>query len=182
MDLVINDDNLQINEVQEINTKVRAILVDDNNKILIANYGHVILLPGGKVDEGETVSGAITRELTEELGQNYNSDELEFFRTLNYYQKNYPKRDGTFQNRLIKTHYFIGKYKDVKSNLQKLTEKEIKDKFTLELVLIDDLENMILNNENNNPRNRYFQTELLTILASYKNIKQNISVKKLELK
>ena len=182
MELVINDDNLQFDEVKELTSKVRAILVDENNKILVANYGNVILLPGGKVDEGETLSEAITRELSEELGQDYSANELYFFVTLNYYQKNYPKRDGTFQNRLVQTHYFVGSYKGIKLDSRRLTEKEQKGNFRLELVSLEELENMILNNINNNPRNLYFQKELLTILVSYKKMTQDTSVKKLELK
>lgn len=182
MELIINEDNLNVNDVQEFSTKVRAILIDENNQILIANYGNVILLPGGKVDEGETNLTAITRELSEELGQNYSSEELEFFATLNFYQKNYPKRDEAFQNRLVRTHYFMGPYKEVKNVKQKLTEKEQKSNFRLELVSLENLENIILNNKNNNPRNLYFQRELLIILDCYKNTKQNTSVKKLELK
>ena len=153
MEVVINDDNLQLCEVQEFNSKARAILVNENNEILIANYGNVILLPGGKVDEGETVSETVIRELSEELGQEYNTDELDFFLTLNYYQKGYPKRDGTFQNRLVQTHYFLGLYKGIKKDSRKLTEKEQKGNFRLELVSLEDLENMILKNVNNNPRN-----------------------------
>lgn len=182
MELVINHDNLQFDEVKELTSKARAILVDENNRILVANYGNVILLPGGKVDEGETLSEAITRELSEELGQDYSANELDFFLTLNYYQKNYPKRDGTFQNRLVQTHYFVGSYKGIKKESQKLTEKEQKGNFRLELVLLEELENIILNNKNNNPRNIYFQQELLNILASYKKMTQDTSIKKLELK
>lgn len=182
MELTINKDNLKYNEIQEFSKKARAILIDENNKILIVNYGEVILLPGGKVDEGEKISDAITRELSEELGQNYSSKELEYFATLNYYQKDYPKRDGTFQNRLVQTHYFVGPYKEINKDIQKLTEKELKDNFSLELISLDNLENMILNNKNTNPRNAYFQNELLTILTSYKNIKLNTNIKKLELK
>lgn len=179
MEITINEEKLQNKEINEFSIKARAILINENNQILIANYGNVILLPGGKVDKGESIFDAITRELNEELGQDYNSDELEFFTTINYYQKNYPKRDGTFQNRLVLTHYFIGKLKEIKINLQKLTQKEQKDNFKLELISLEELEDKILNNKNNNPRNIYFQKELLVVLDNYKNIKQNI-IKKIK--
>lgn len=181
MELIINDDNLNINEVQEFSIKVRAILIDENNQMLIANYGNVILLPGGKVDNGETYYTAVIRELREEIGLEYSREELNYLVTLNYYQKNYPKREGTFQNRLVQTHYFVGQYKGIKKEEQKLTEKEQKFNFRLELISLEDLENIILSNENSNPRNIYFQRELLTILACYKNMKQSSVVKKLEL-
>lgn len=181
MNLIINDDNLQQNKIKESSTKVRAILIDENNQILIANYGNVILLPGGKVDHNETYLTAIQRELKEELGQDYNNEELEYFLTLNYYQKDYPKRDGTFQNRLIQTHYYIGSYKEVNKDKQNLTEKEKNSNFRLELVPLEQLENLILNNNNSNPRNIYFRKELLTVLAFYKKIYATSKTKKLEL-
>ena len=169
MNLVINEDNLRNSEVQEFSTKVRAILVDEDNQILISNYGNIILLPGGKVDKDESIFDAITRELKEELGVYYKSDELELFEILSYYQKNYPKVDGTIQNRLVKTYYFIGPYKGIKKELQKLSDREKKANFKLELVSLDELENIILSNKNSNPRNIYFQKELLFILSSYNN-------------
>ena len=175
MELVINDDNLKLNEVEEHNLKARAILID-NNRILIARYGDTILLPGGKVDAGETVSDAIIRELKEEIGQEYNNSELDFFCVLNYYQKEYPKRDGFVCNRLVETHYFIGPYKEINFDLIKLTEKEQKGNFRLELASLNELESMILNNENNNPRNIYFQKELLIILDNYNKMFRDTSV------
>ena len=62
-------------------------------------------------------------------------------------------------------------YKAINKDSRKLTEKEQKGNFRLELVSFDDLENMILKNVNDNPRNIYFQKELLnhmTIEEHYK--------------
>lgn len=177
MELIINDDNLDLKKIQELNSKVRALIIDENNNILIANYGNTILLPGGSIDPDETIENAILRELKEETGVEYSIDELTYLNTLKYYQKDYPKRDGSLQSRLIATHYFVGKYKGIRK--QSLTEKEQKDNFRLELFPIDKLEELILNNQTNNPRNMYFVKELITILKYYKQACSKSPVKRM---
>ena len=62
MEVIINEANLKNEDINEFSSKARAILIDENNRILIANYGGVILLPGGKVDEGETPREGVARE------------------------------------------------------------------------------------------------------------------------
>lgn len=172
MKIIINDNNLKENEINEFSFKVRSILVNENNEILVCNYGGTYLLPGGKIDEGESQISALIRELKEETGILYDKNDLSFLCELQYYQKNYPKRDSNIKlNRLVSTYYYFGNYKNVNLDKQVLSNKEIKSNFKLELIKLDDLENIVLNNHNSNPRNSYFQKELITVLENYKSRK-----------
>ena len=181
MNLIINDDNLQVNEIVEFNSKVRAVLIDEKNRVLIARYDNVLLFPGGSIDDGENIDNAIIRELKEETGTIYEKSDLSFLTKMDFFQKNYVKRNGKIQNRLISTYYFLGAYKPIKLQLQCLTEKEKKDGFKLELVPLEQLEKLVLKNQNDNPRNIYFQREILEIIRLLINkFKENNCTKKLK--
>ena len=122
-------------------------------------------IPGGSLELFETIEETAIRELKEETGTNYFIDEFTYLCTINYYQKNYPKRNGKFKNRLLTTHYYVGKYKGL--SMQSLTESEKTGNFKLELIPLDKLEELIANNRNDNPRNMYFIKELVTVLKYY---------------
>ena len=82
-------------------------------------------------------------------------------------------------NRLIRTYYFIASYKPVKLRLQKLTEKEKKDDFKLAVVPLCELKKLVLKNKNSNPRNFYFQREMIEVIDLFTNVlKQGNFVKK----
>lgn len=178
MNLIINNDGLKNNEIDEFGQKARAILTDDNNNILVANYGGVYLLPGGKIDDNETPIQALIRELEEETGTNYNEHDFAFLTTIQSFQKNYPKRDGSLHNRLVETHYFQGRLKRTIPDNQQLTDKEQKDNFKLRLMSLDELTNVVANSNSNNPRSKYFIQELLLITNYYNSGTKHISKQK----
>lgn len=99
-------------------------MITEDNKIVIANYGGVTLLPGGSMEKGEKQEETIIRELEEELGVIYNQNELKYFITLTINQPNYPNIDGTITNRKLITHYYITHYKGINIEKQKLTKGE----------------------------------------------------------
>ena len=165
MNIIINENKLNKKDINEFSFKVRAILINEKDEILICKYGETYLLPGGKIDKNESKLEALIRELNEETGIKYKENDFKTFCELNFYQKDYPKRDSAFKlNRLVTTYYYIGNFKEINLNNQILTDNEIKSNFKLETIKLKDLENIIKNNKNNNPRNIYFQKEILTLL------------------
>ena len=169
--ITINENGLLDNQIDKRNSKSRAILVDDN-KILVANYGGIMLLPGGSIDKGESETQAILRELKEETGIIYEIQDLKKIMILKYYQPNYPTRDGENINRLITTYYYFGKFKGIDLTRIQRTEKEKKDDFNLELLEYDELYRR-LDDASDNPRKQYFDREMRKVLSAYKEIITN---------
>lgn len=174
MEIVINEGNLVKDEIDEISSKVRALLVDDDNNVLVANYSGVLLLPGGKLDDDEDVFDGIVRELSEEVGYRYKIDELKYLMTLNYYQNNYPKVNGTFKNRLVVTHYFVGEYNGIIEENCMLTDREKDNGFELRLISFEQVEKELENADSSNPRNVYFQKELSTVIDCYNKVNRKV--------
>ena len=160
--VIINENNLEDADILEESHKVRAIL-REGNKILVANYGGVYLLPGGSIDEGETKESAIIRELKEETGILYSSLELENILKIIFYQKDYPLRRISLVNCLLVTDYYIGEYKGLNLDNMNRTEKETRDGFNLKLVDIKEIEKLI-NEKSDNPRKVYFDRELEEVI------------------
>lgn len=163
INIIINDDDLLDTEIEKTSIKVRSILVS-SRKILIANYGGVYLLPGGSVDNKEDCDTAIVRELKEETGIKYDYKDLKKVCLLKHYQRDYPTRSNKKLNRLVFTHYYLGKYKGINLNKIQRTEKEIQDGFKLELLDCDEIMQYICLNNSKNKRKKYFDKELIEIL------------------
>lgn len=167
MEIIINDTNMNEEKITNIIEKVIALIITEDNKILIANYAGIPLLPGGKIDNNELPEEALVRELEEELGINYKKDDLKYFLRVKAYQENYPSRDGNICNRKLITDYYLAPYKKIEVNRQKLTEHEKNNNFYLELLTIEELKTKLNKLNNDNPRNIYFKKELNIILENY---------------
>ena len=148
--------------------KSRAIIINDQNELLIVNYNGVFLLPGGKVEDNETHLECLKRELKEELGINIIDSELEPFIKVIFTQENYLTRDGKKIDRKISTEYYIiRKNVIINQNETHLTEEE-KNALSYYYIPIDDIKRL-LEQPSNNPRKKFFDLELKTVINSYIN-------------
>ena len=55
-------------DVTEIVKRVKALIINSNNEILLAYSNNCYQFPGGHVEDGETLIDAVNREIKEETG------------------------------------------------------------------------------------------------------------------
>ena len=66
--IIINDNNLSDDDIDMSVTRVKGLMINSSGKILLAHNNNTYQLPGGHVDEDETIDACIVREIKEETG------------------------------------------------------------------------------------------------------------------
>ena len=82
-----NNNGLTDEEIEKTVNKVRAIVINDKGQCLLAKYAGIYMLPGGKIDQGETEEEAIEREILEETGISVDSSKATKFFKMESYDK-----------------------------------------------------------------------------------------------
>ncbi len=138
---------------------VRAVLLNNNNEITlmyIAKYD-VYKLPGGGVDEDESLDEAFVREMMEETGC-----EVKKTDTIGV---TIEKRDQWKMFQV--SHCFIAKAKKVKS--LELTDEEKESEFSLQWISsIDEALELVNKNKSDRYDNKYIKARDYSILRSAK--------------
>lgn len=163
---------MKINEIDETKHKVRILICNSNDEILVAIYNGLYMLPGGGV-ENDVISEKIlkkelAREIKEEIGIDITGNKLEYLENLYYYQEDYPTVDGNTINRLVKTNYYKTRMNiDLNAVRNSLTYREKEGNFKLQWIKKDKLRDKLINSTSTNPRKNFFHNELRIILSKY---------------
>lgn len=160
--IVINDGE---ELVQKHSCKARIVNVI-KNRILVAKYANLYMLPGGKIDEDESPIEALKREIYEETGFTLNDEDIHLLIKTDVFQNNYQSRD--YIEPICKNNetYYYQTDKPIEINNQHLSERERESNF--ELIRIDIYKLIeILSNKMNTPKERAYSKELLSVLKVY---------------
>lgn len=167
-ELVTNKYNLREEDMTEVVQRVKILLVNSNDEILLGYSHHDYQFPGGHVEEGETLISTVNREIQEETGMELNlteDDVKPFAKALGYY-KDWPEEG---KNRKIEIYYYEVKC-DEKPNLDNTnyTEGEKDGNFTLKYIPLSNVEEVLKNNAEEFGDNHGIAREMLELFEVYK--------------
>lgn len=169
-----NENNLEECKVDRTVRKVRGLIFNKKGEVLLCNYAGVYLLPGGSIEEGETITQAFLREAKEETGIDIDYTKVVPFLQIksfngNYYDRKYKKEI----NRLTETTIFEAKTDlDIALTDRELTESEKENGFNAKYVKIQNIPTLLQENKTNNPKVSVFNKELITVLDEYSKWKE----------
>ena len=154
MKVIVNDKKLIPDETWLNFNKVRAIIENNNGEIIISTEG-------GKVDKGEDLNTAIKRELLEETGIEFETQELKKVLELEtFYEDFYDYRTKSLKPRHTITTYFYAKV-DKPINLEKLslTEGEKSQNFKIRFIKKEKLYEMLIEDHTLQENGKFFDEE-----------------------
>lgn len=167
-EIIINNDNLREEDMTELVQRVKIMLINSKDEILLGYSHNNYQFPGGHVEEGEDLINTVNREIQEETGMELHlteSDAKPFAKNIGYY-KDWPE---VGKNRKIEIYYYEVKC-DEKPNLDNTnyTDNEKDGGFKLEYIPLDNIEKVLEDNANTYGDKHGIAKEMLELLKYYK--------------
>ncbi len=167
--IITNDYNLKEEDMKEVVKRVKILLINSNNEILMGYSHNEYQFPGGHVEENEDLIEAINRELKEETGIVLNIKNVEPFACSLGYYKDWPEIG---KNRKIEIYYYEIKT-DEKPNLDntEYTESELDGNFELRYIPLDIVEEEFVENARKYGDKHGIANEMLKVFKVYRKSK-----------
>ena len=159
--IVINNAyNLTDVDMTEVVQRVKGLLINSKNEILLGYSHHDYQFPGGHVEENESLVETLHREILEETGMDLKLTNINPFAcTIGYYK-----------DRKTEIYYFEVKTDEL-PNLEntEYTEDEIDGNFELRYIPIDNVEEELRRNAEEYGDTKGIAREMLELFKIYKN-------------
>lgn len=166
--IIYNEDNLNNKDINWIETRLKALLINSKNEILIGYSYDTYQFIGGHLEDGEDIIKGLVREVEEESGIDISNEEIIPFFYREKYIKDYPTPNT---NSCYQYYYFVVRT-DQKPNLDKVnyTEAELIGKFELRYIPLSNLEQELEDNKKISEKTKIVQEENLEAIKIYKKL------------
>ena len=169
---IYNYDSITSDEIDEVTTRARAILINSNDEVLMcySNGLQHYEFPVGHLEGNETLEEGLKREIKEETGIAIDEKSINPFYAIKYYCKNYQ---DSGKNRLVEIYYYVvycdTMYDDSKKQLD---TNEIIQNYECRYISIDNLKNVLIENKKTTKENNSALDDMIIIwdefLKTYK--------------
>lgn len=168
--IITNKYNLTDSDMTEVVKRVKILLVNSNNEVLLGYSHNDYQFPGGHVEENETLIQTINREVLEETGIDLGIDNFKPFACAIGYYKDWPSEG---KNRKIEIYYYEIKT-DEKPNLEntEYTENEKDGNFELRYIHLDNVEKELIKNAEEYGDKKGIASEMIELFSVYKSTKK----------
>ena len=165
-ELITNKYNLKEEEMTEVVKRVKVLLINSNNEILLGYSHNDYQFPGGHVEDNEELIETVNREIKEETGIELNLKNIEPFARKSGYYKDWPE---VGKNRKIEIYYYEVKTNE-KPNLNNTsyTEHEKEGNFELRYIPLENIEKELQKNNNEYGDKKGIGKEMLELFEIYK--------------
>ena len=164
--IITNEHNLTDSDMTEVVKRVKVLLLNSNNELLLGYSHHNYQFPGGHVEKNESLMQTVNREVQEETGIDLKINDIEPFACAIGYYKDWPAKG---KNRKIEIYYYEIKT-DEKPNLENTayTENEKDGNFELRYIPLDNVIEELKNNAKEYGDKRGIAREMIELFNIYK--------------
>lgn len=165
IEIIKNINNLDEIEINNVVTRVKALIINSNKQILLGHSYCEYQFPGGHVENNEELIPALIRELEEETGLIYEVNDIKPFALLKRYYKDYPVKDTN--TKIIIYYYIINSDKIPNLKNTNYTEEEKDGNFKLRYVPLNIVESVLKENVLSCGDPQGIASEMLEVLNLY---------------
>lgn len=161
---IFNEDKIEEDSIKDKIIRVKAIIVNSKNEVLLGEAFKTIQFPGGHLEDNETLNEGLKRELEEETGISINGIYEPFLCI-----KHFIKDKVGNNNRALEIYYFKV-FTDEPFHIDKvhLDDQETAGDFYLFYISLNDVPKLLKKTINDNPRNELITKEMLIALREWK--------------
>ncbi len=160
--IIKNKDNLKEEDMTVFDKRYKAIILDNDNNIIIGYSFNNYQLIGGHKDNDESDAETLNREIKEETGIELDLKDISPFAVRYEYCKDWP---SIGENKKIENYYFkVITDKKVDLNNTKYTESEKKGNFEVRIFPLKDLRDKLMENLEEEKEFQVITREILELL------------------
>ncbi len=167
-EILYNYDNLLKEDINETVIRIKILLINEQNEIMLGHCDNIYQFPGGHLEEGESFITCIKREVLEETGIDLDvelDNEIKPFLKISHFNRDYPSKGSNRSSELY--YYYLKTDKHPDLSRVNYTENEKKGKFEVKKINMDTVEKVLIDNIPGNPKNKIIVPEMIEAIKEF---------------